>query len=59
MTTKGHIKKVRRVHGIIRVVPQLAIIDEFKDEPLALKLYIFRGNFSRLVNDVMIPIWFA
>lgn len=59
MTTKGNIKKVRRVHGIIRIAPRIAIIDEFKDEPLALKLYIFRGQFSRLVNDVMIPIWFA
>ena len=59
MTTKGHIKSVRRVHGIIHFYPKFTIIDEFKDEPQAVKLYIFRGQFSRLVNDVVLPIWFT
>ena len=59
MTTKGHIKNVRRVRGIIRVSLKLAKIGEFKDDPHAVKLYIFRGQFSGRVNDVELPIWFA
>ena len=59
MSTKGSIKKVRRVHGIVLVHPKFFVIDEFNDEPQSVKLYIFRGKFSGRVNDVELPIWFA
>lgn len=59
MSTKGTIKKVVRREGVVFTFPRYFIIDEFKDEPQAVKLYIFRGKFSRRVNDVELPIWFA
>lgn len=59
MSTKGTIKKVVRRAGIVLSYPKFFIIDEFKDAPDAVKLYIFRGQFSGRVNDVELPIWFA
>lgn len=59
MSTKGTIKKVARREGVVFTYPRYVIIDEFKDEPQGWKLYIFRGQFSRRVNDVELPIWFA
>ena len=58
MTTKGNITKVFRKHGIIHTLPKL-VIDELKVKNLDVKLYIFRGQYSGMVNDVVIPIWFA
>lgn len=56
MSTKGSIKKVRWVHGIVLTYPKFFVIDEFKDAPDSIKLYIFRGQFSGRVNDVELPI---
>ncbi len=61
MTTKGHITKVFREHGIIHTLPKSVIDknDENKVKSLSVKLYIFRGQYSGMVNDVVIPTWFA
>ncbi len=58
MTTKGHIAKVFRKYGIIHTLPKLAT-DELKVKNLDVKLYIYRGPYSGMVNGVIIPIWFA
>lgn len=58
MATKGNITKVFREHGIIHTLPKL-VIEELKVKNLDVKLYIFRGQYSGMVNDVVIPIWFA
>lgn len=59
MSTKGSIKMVRRVHGIVLTYPKFFVIDEFKNAPDGTKLKIFRGQFSGRVNSVELPIWFA
>lgn len=59
MTTKGHIAKVFRENSIIHILPKWVLLMNLNDEPLAVKLYIFRGQYSRRVNDVELPIWFV
>ena len=55
MTTKGHITNVFRKHGIINALPKF-IIDENKVKPLSVKLYIFRGQYSGMVNAVWLMV---